>query len=88
MARIAPAIHRDEYNSFAALLRDDPAMPRSYVAWVNECAEHRATEHSRGEAVLEVPVKFDEFKAYCLQAHLTPSIVALQAFAVKKAPSF
>jgi hypothetical protein len=57
---------------------------RDFPEWLNRRSAERSIAISSGEPTCEVPVRLDEFLAYCRNHNHAPSFSALQTVAENK----
>ena len=54
MDRIQPSISSEDYDSFAAILKDDPDFPANYLLWREKCLKENEMEIARGRTLIKV----------------------------------
>ncbi len=72
-----PVIAEDDYEAFREII---PELPDNYADWL-KLHEVEKSERSKINPVQEVPVRPDEFVAYCDYIGAKPSEEALLSFA-------
>jgi hypothetical protein len=83
--RIEPWLDRAEYAAFKELAPDDPALPATYEAWLEQTEELVSVFIKSGVPVEKVYIKAGELGRYCREHGINPDGVGRAAFAVHKA---
>ncbi len=81
---IAPWFEREDYDSFKALVPDDPDFPDTFDEWLKLASEQAAKYEARG-GFEKVIVNPQEFAVWCRASGLDANSTTLGAFAVSKA---
>ena len=76
-----PFIEEDDYKAIQKII---PGLPDTYAEWL-KVHEGEKRERSKFNPVQEVPVRPDEFEAYCKDRGARPSAQALLKFALNNA---
>ena len=84
MDRIQPNISREDFDSFAGILKNDPEFPASYLMWCEQCLNKNEKGVTRSNTLNKVQVHPQEFNDYCRACGQDASLTMLSAFAVAK----
>ncbi|MBU1225033.1 MAG: hypothetical protein KKA22_14850 [Gammaproteobacteria bacterium] len=84
MDKIQPNISREDYPTFAGLLKNDPEFPASHILWSEQAEKQSANALSHGQQLNVVQIYPQEFADYCRACGQKPNLTMLGAFAVAK----